>query len=81
MMEKNYFELQVPDLGDTEKIELVKWYVKMGDSIEVGQEILELVTDKAAFPMESPRKGTVSEICYPEGTIVKKGDILGKLEI
>lgn len=80
-MEKSYFELKTPDLGDTDKIELVTWYVKPGDTISIGQEVLELVTDKAAFPMESPKKGRLDKINFPEGAVVKKGDILGVLEI
>lgn len=80
-MEKTFFDLKTPDLGDTEKIELVKWYKKKGDPIEEGEEVLELVTDKAAFPMESPRSGHLSEILETEGSVVKKGDILGRLEL
>jgi pyruvate/2-oxoglutarate dehydrogenase complex dihydrolipoamide acyltransferase (E2) component len=80
-MEKRFFDLQTPDLGDTEKIELVKWYKKIGDPILEGDEVLELVTDKAAFPMESPRTGRLVEILFSEGSVVKKGEILGQMEI
>ncbi|WCL50603.1 lipoyl domain-containing protein [Leptospira sp. GIMC2001] len=80
-MEKTIFELITPDLGDTDKIELVKWYCKVGESIEEGQEVLELVTDKAAFPMESPRNGILSKVLFHEGDVVKRGDILGVLTI
>lgn len=80
-MEKTFFDLQTPDLGDTEKIELVKWYKNVGEAIEEGDEVLELVTDKAAFPMESPKSGKLKEVLFGEGSVVKKGDILGRLEI
>ncbi len=78
---KKYFELKTPDLGDTDKIELVKWYTELGESIEEGQEILELVTDKAAFPVEAPMSGTLSEIRVPAGSIVQKYEILGVMEL
>jgi pyruvate/2-oxoglutarate dehydrogenase complex dihydrolipoamide acyltransferase (E2) component len=80
-MEKSYFELKTPDLGDTDKIELVTWYAKPGEKISIGQEVLELVTDKAAFPMESPRNGRLERVNVPEGAVVKKGDVLGVLEL
>jgi len=80
-MEKITFDLKTPDLGDSDKIELVKWYLKKGDSVSEGQEILELVTDKASFPVESPYEGKLTELFYPEGSQVKKGDILGRLSI
>jgi pyruvate/2-oxoglutarate dehydrogenase complex dihydrolipoamide acyltransferase (E2) component len=78
-MEKRTFDLKTPDLGDSDKIELVKWYLKLGDLVSEGQEILELVTDKASFPVESPVEGSLDEIYFPEGSQVKKGDILGRL--
>ncbi|RHX86784.1 lipoyl domain-containing protein [Leptospira stimsonii] len=75
------FELITPDLGDTDKIELVHWNSKIGDSVTPGQEILELVTDKACFPMESPVKGKLTQIIKEKGSIVRKGDVLGILEL
>lgn len=78
---KKYFELKTPDLGDTDKIELVKWYTELGEFIEEGQEVLELVTDKAAFPVEAPMSGTLSEIRVPAGSLVQKYEILGVMEL
>ncbi|MCW7458665.1 lipoyl domain-containing protein [Leptospira bandrabouensis] len=75
------FLLKTPDLGDTEKIELVRWLRKEGDSVSQGDEMLELVTDKAAFPVESPYSGILKKIIMEEGSVVKKGDILGIMDI
>lgn len=81
MERKNIFELKTPDLGDTDKIELIKWYTSVGETIKEGQEILELVTDKAAFPVEAPVNGVLSEIRVPAGAIVQKYEILGIMEL
>ncbi len=78
---KKIFELKTPDLGDTEKIELIKWYARIGEPIKEGQEILELVTDKAAFPVEAPMDGMLAEIRVPEGSVVQKYEILGVMEL
>lgn len=80
-MEKEIIDLITPDLGDADKIELVKWYVEPGQIVEEGQELLELVTDKAAFPMESPSNGKITEILRQSGELVKKNEILGKMEL
>ena len=80
-MSQKEFLLQTPDLGDTEKIELIRWSYSVGDQIEIGDEVIELVTDKAAFPVESPYKGILKEIRIKAGSIVKKGDILGVLTL
>lgn len=81
MERKKQFELKTPDLGDTDKIELIKWYTQVGDFVKEGQEILELVTDKAAFPVESPINGILSEIRVPAGAVVQKYEVLGVLEL
>lgn len=73
--------LNVPDIGDAEKIELVAWYVAEGESVNEGQELCELVTDKAAFPLESPRAGVVAEIKKTQGSTVAVGETLVTLRI
>ncbi|TGN17662.1 biotin/lipoyl-containing protein [Leptospira idonii] len=75
------FLLKTPDLGDTEKIELVRWLFLPGQKINQGDEVIELVTDKAAFPVESPYTGILKEIKIESGSVVKKGDVLGVMEI
>lgn len=73
------FELITPDLGDTDKIELVRWNFQLGDRINEGSEVCELVTDKASFPMESPINGILARIDREKGSIIKKGEILGMI--
>ena len=77
---KNFY-LKTPDLGDSEEIELVKWYKKEGDEIQKEEEILELVTEKSAFPMESPFNGKLIKIFKNEGSFVTKEEILGILQL
>ena len=57
------FEFKLPDLGEglTEG-EIVKWLVKVGDSIEEGQAFVQLETDKAVVEIPSPRKGIVLKL-------------------
>ena len=71
--------LKVPDTGDAEKIELINWYVEVGAVVSEGQELCELVTDKAAFPLESPRDGTITEILKSAGSLVVVGETLVRL--
>lgn len=70
-----------PEMGeDEEKATLVKWLVQVGDSVEEGQEILELLSDKATFTVESPADGILKKILVPEGSEIKTGDQLGEVE-
>jgi pyruvate dehydrogenase E2 component (dihydrolipoamide acetyltransferase) len=71
------FEFKLPDLGEglTEG-EIVKWLVKVGDSIEEGQNFVQLETDKAVVDIPSPRKGTVLKLGAAEGQTVQVGQVL-----
>ena len=41
---------------------IVKWNVKEGDHIEVGDTICEIETDKATMAYESSEKGYIAKI-------------------
>ncbi|MGA0849326.1 MAG: dihydrolipoamide acetyltransferase family protein [Chthoniobacterales bacterium] len=65
----------MPKLSDT-MLEgtLVKWRKNKGDSIEVGDILAEVETDKATMEMESFDEGILKETYIPEGGVVKVGD-------
>lgn len=69
-------KLNVPDIGDSDSIELVTWKVKAGDTVRKDQELCELVTDKAAFPLEAPFDGKVISLLRKQGDMVKVGETL-----
>lgn len=73
--------LEIPDLGDAEEIELVKWYVSEKDKVKEGQELAEITTQKVVFTLEAPTDGEVLEILVSEGSKVKKGQIVARLGI
>ena len=65
----------MPKLSDT-MLEgtLVKWRKKAGDSVEVGEILAEVETDKATMEMESFDEGVLKETYIEEGGVVKVGD-------
>jgi len=65
----------MPKLSDT-MLEgtLVKWRKKAGDSIEVGDILAEVETDKATMEMESFDEGKLTELYVEEGGVIKVGD-------
>lgn len=73
--------LGVPDIGDAKSIELVAWKVKEGESIKKDQEVCELVTEKAAFPLESPADGVIHKLQKTAGQSVQIGETLAYLTI
>lgn len=49
---------------------IIEWNVSVGDRIEVGDEILEIETDKVAMPVEAETSG------YLLATLAKPGDVV-----
>jgi pyruvate/2-oxoglutarate dehydrogenase complex dihydrolipoamide acyltransferase (E2) component len=53
-------EFFVPKLGQTmEQVILVRWLVEDGSKVDVGQEVMEVETDKAIFSVEANTKGYI----------------------
>jgi len=61
--------ITMPALSPTmEEGNLAKWHVKAGDTIEPGQVIAEIETDKATMEVEAVDEGVIEEILVPEGS-------------
>ena len=70
-------EVKLPELGEgVSEGELVKWLVKPGDSVKADQPIAEVLTDKATVEVPSPVAGTVGELKFKPGQVVKVGSVM-----
>ena len=67
-------EFNLPDLGEglTEG-EILSWLVKVGDTIELNQPIVEVETAKAAVEIPAKWAGVVTQIHHEAGTTVEVG--------
>src|SRR6201999_4081752 len=67
-------EFNLPDLGEglTEG-EILNWLVKVGDTIELNQPIVEVETAKAAVEIPSPYAGVVTALHHQAGETVDVG--------
>jgi len=62
-------DILMPALSPTmEEGALAKWHVKPGDTVEAGQVIAEIETDKATMEVEAVDEGVVEEILVAEGS-------------
>src|SRR6478609_6143088 len=60
--------IEMPKLSDTmTEGTLIKWHKKVGDSVEIGDILAEIETDKATMEMEAFDDGTITEILIQEG--------------
>jgi len=72
--------IEMPKLSDTmTEGTLLRWIKKVGDSVEVGDVIAEVETDKATMEMEAFDEGTLAEVYVEEGQKVEVGQKLAIL--
>ncbi len=61
------------DIGEeTEKFLVAGWFLKEGDAVEKGQDLLDVETDKAAITVPSPVSGTLVRVLVAEGAEVPR---------
>ncbi|MFF5567594.1 dihydrolipoamide acetyltransferase family protein [Streptomyces sp. NPDC012623] len=69
-----YREFKMPDVGEgLTEAEILKWYVKPGDSVTDGQVVCEVETAKAAVELPIPYDGVVHALRFEEGATVDVG--------
>ena len=70
-------QFRLADIGEgIAEVELMKWFVKEGDSIKSFDRICEVQSDKATVEITSRYDGRVESILHAEGSIVKVGSVL-----
>ena len=76
------FTFNMPDIGEgIAEAEIVQWHKKVGDTVKEDEEFVDMMTDKATVPMESPVDGKILEIAGSEGDMVSIGSMLGGIEV
>jgi pyruvate dehydrogenase E2 component (dihydrolipoamide acetyltransferase) len=66
----------VPDIGTDEAVELIEICVQPGDSVEEGDSLVVLESDKASMEVPAPAAGEILQLLVSEGDTVKQGDPL-----
>jgi pyruvate dehydrogenase E2 component (dihydrolipoamide acetyltransferase) len=73
--------IEMPKLSDTmTEGTLIKWHKKVGDSVEIGDILAEVETDKATMEMEAFDDGMITEILINEGEKATIGSVLAILD-
>lgn len=70
-------EIKIPDMGTTvDTMVLETWLFEEGETVDRGDVLAEVQTDKALTDLESFARGTLLKKVVPEGAEVKVGDIV-----
>jgi 2-oxoglutarate dehydrogenase E2 component (dihydrolipoamide succinyltransferase) len=71
----------VPELGESVvEARVARWLKKEGDSVRIGEPVVELETDKVSLEIPAPSAGVLSEILVADGTDVAVGAVLGSVD-
>ena len=74
-------EIKIPEIGENVKSGLVvAVHIKIGDTIDVDDTIIELETDKALVEIPSPFAGTVTQILAGAGMEMTVGEVIARMD-
>ena len=67
------------DAGDEARVSF--WYVDAGEAVEEGDDLVQMLTDKATFDVPSPSAGKIDAVVADEDQEVKVGEVLCRLKV
>lgn len=75
-------DVLMPQLGETvNEGTIAAWHKKAGDSVEKGDMLLDVETDKVATEITAPASGVLSSIDVEEGATVDVGTLLAVIAV
>ena len=74
-------DIKLPELGNgIDKAVVSFWHFNTGENVSEGDDLVEMLTDKATFNVPVPVSGKLSSISVEEGQEVKVGDTIAIIE-
>jgi 2-oxoisovalerate dehydrogenase E2 component (dihydrolipoyl transacylase) len=72
-------DFPLPPVGEgLLEVELIRWLVQPGDAVQRGQNLMEVLSDKATMEVPSPFAGTIGETVAIAGKKIKVGEVVLK---
>ncbi|MDH4016338.1 MAG: 2-oxo acid dehydrogenase subunit E2 [Actinomycetota bacterium] len=76
-------DIRMPEISaDVEEADVLSWLVAVGETVQAGDVLLEIETDKSTVEIESPATGVLTEILVGDDTPgVAVGTLLARLDV
>ena len=74
-------EVNIPDIGDFDEVEVIEVLVSAGDSVAAEDSLISLESDKATMEIPSPFDGIIKEVKMAVGDKVAEGALIVKMEV
>ena len=74
-------DVPLPELGEDagDEARVSFWYVDVGETVGEGDDLVQMLTDKATFDVPSPAAGRLLGQAAEEDQMVKVGQVLCRL--
>lgn len=79
-MAVSVLEIRVPDIGGHSDVNVAEVYIKVGDKINIDDNLIMLETDKATMEVPADKAGIVTEILIQVGSKINEGDVIIKVQ-
>ena len=74
-------EVKVPVLAESvPDATLLDWYKQVGERVEMGDNLIDLETDKVTLEIAAPNAGVIKELCKQTGDVVLTDDVLAVID-
>ena len=71
----------LPEFSENDnEVMLTLWHVKESGRVTSGDDLLEVVTDKATFDIPAPCSGVLTKIIKDEGEKAATGDLIAEIQ-
>lgn len=70
--------LRMPDMGGA--VRIVAWLKGPGDTVTLGEPLLEVETDKGVTAVESPLPGVIESILLPTGSMAGPDEPIARIK-
>lgn len=73
-------QINIPDIGDFDEVEVIEVLVAEGDEIAVDDSLLTLESDKATMEIPAPSAGKITKVMVNIGDKVSEGTVVFEIE-
>lgn len=71
-------QIKMPEAGfSITEGTVIEWYKKVGDTVDEGENVVCVETDKLTVDIPAERGGTLNEVKYKAGEVVPVGEVMG----
>lgn len=71
----------VPDIGDSENVEIIELLVSVGEEVSEDDSLLTLESDKASMEIPAAAAGVIATLTVAVGDTVNAGDVIGTMTL